>query len=336
MAYTAVSDIVEPSVYLQYLLEQTTKTHALIKSGIMVSNPLIVEKLAGGGSTFNVPMWKRPTEASTALQSGTSLTPIALSTATQVVRRQVWGKGFADEDLAGVLAGSDPLGALITFLVDYWNQELTAAVNATIRGVIADNVSADSSDLINDIAGEDGDNATDAQLVDADGIIDTVALLGDKILDFTGIAMHSKVYARLAKLNLIDTKSLSEQNIGFGTFLGMSVVVDDDIYYVAGTTSGYKYWSVLYKNGGINWGEGGYSAGKTQVGVVPVEWDRTAASGVDNLYTRRQWAIAPVGFSADGSIANETPTLVELYTAGTWDRVFEKKNCGFVVLKTNG
>ena len=45
----------------------------------------------------------------------------------------------------------------------------------------------------------------------------------------------------------------------------------------------------------------------------------------------------PMGYKwIENSVASDMPTKSELEEAGNWDRVFNKKNTGFVILKTNG
>ena len=334
MSYTAVSDVVVPEVFLPYMQEETTAASALMKSGIMVNSPILSGFLAGGGETFNTPLWKALSGALTSIQSGTSITPFKLTTGTMVSRRQVWGAGWSDEDLAGALAGSDPAGAVAKGIGAYWAEKIQEIVVKSLRGVFADNVAHDSSDLVNDIGVADpGTNPADTYLISPDAIIDTVFKLGDKQGKFTGILMHSVVYKRLLKENLIDNEPTNEQNFGFGVYGKWGVIVDDDLPAVAGT-SGYKYWTFIFENGSIGYGEGGYAPASA---IVAVETDRTAASGQNTLYTRRQIIVHPNGFAwTEASVAGEVPTLLELADADNWNRIMEAKNVGIVVLITNG
>jgi hypothetical protein len=125
----------------------------------------------------------------------------------------------------------------------------------------------------------------------------------------------------------------NEQNIGFGTYLGMTVIVDDTLTAEA-VTGGYRYWTVLYKRGSMGYGE-------SQRGLTVLETYRNPkqGGGVDELYSRKQFIIHPQGFAyqdpGSGTVAI-APTLAQLETSTFWDRVFNLKNTGFVVLKTNG
>ena len=342
MAYTAVADVVIPTLTLPYVIEHTAELSTLFKSGIVIyDDSRIPEWLAGGGKTFTEPFWNTISGDPTAIQSGTDLTPAKVTASSLVFRRQLFGQGFSHEELAGALAVSKPADALGYQLVNYWDLFLQKDLTYIIRGIIADNVANDSSDLVNDVAGETGLTATDAQLIDWDKIIDTMGLFGDSLTKFNGgaIAIHSTVYLRLIKLNLIDTITKSEQDLGFGVLGGgnnITVIVNDNLPAIAAATNGYKYWTVLIEKGAFLFGEGGYAeigAGK----IVALETDRDASAGQDELYTRRQFILHAKGYDWDeGSVANENPTLNELLEAANWDRAKALKNTGFAVLITNG
>jgi len=198
---------------------------------------------------------------------------------------------------------------------------------AIIKGVIADNVDNDSGDLVYDVT-TSGTPAA-ANKISSTAVIGGHGLLGDAAGDFTAIAMHSTPYYQLITLNLIDFEPTNTQNLGFGTYMGLSVIVTDEL--TADTDgSNSVYWNILFKPGAIGYGE-------SASGIVPVETDRVVLDGEDVLVTRRQFTMHPLGFKwLETSVGGEMPTRSELEESGNWDRVYDKKNCGLVVVKTNG
>jgi hypothetical protein len=195
--------------------------------------------------------------------------------------------------------------------------------------VFADNEGNDSGDLVNDIAIEDGNNAADSNLISADAVIDSWSLLGDSLMEITGMAMHSTVYARLQKQGLITFEPEFEQDVGFGVYLDKTVIVNDSLPKVAGGTSGYKYTTYLFGRGAVALGEG--------EAPVPTETDRDTLAGDDVLINRRHFLLHPRGIKfTDSSVAGSSPDNTELANAVNWDRVYEKKNIRLVKLVTNG
>jgi len=334
MAYNSVSTIVIPEIYLPYEYKEIIEKNPFFRGGIVMPSAMISQKLDGGGDMFKVPARILATTAATALQSGTSITPEAGTTAQTNVRRCLLGKGWAEEELASALAGSRPEFELPELTAQFWGNEFNSWVIAGAQGVFADNIANDSDDLVNDIANADGSLATDANKVSADAIIDTAMQLTDRIDAFEGggIAMRSEVYTRLLKLNLIDFVPIANQAYGIPTYQTMAVVVDNSLPAVA-AGSGYDYWTILFEKGSVGFGEGGYNF------ITPIETDRTAASGVDNLYMRKQFGISYKGFSwaTSETIANETPTLAEFDDAANWDRVQDDaRTSGMALLVTSG
>lgn len=344
MAYTSVSDVVIPEVYNPYIIEDTVSRWAFIRAGIVTVVDEFAQFLDGGGKTFTTPYWENIVDDSTepvAIQSGTELVPTGIGSDKFDVRRLVFGKGWADEDLAGALAGDNPGQAVAVKTSDYWMNFMNKVLISTVKGIVNDNVANFSSDLVNDISKPDEADIDDTTKINRDGIIDTQFLMEDHQDKFNGgaIAMHSDVYKRLTKLNAIDMTPENVQNIGFGVYgNNLSVIIDNNLPKTAitGTGSGYTYWTIVYKRGAFGFNEGGYgspASGK----IVMSETDRVSAKGQNELYTRRQMIIGVAGVDwAESSVASDMPTRAELEIEANWDRKWDKKNMGFTVLITNG
>ena len=52
---TQVSDVVVPEIFTPYVQLLTEEKARIVQSGVLMSDASMVEKLAGGGLTFNVP-----------------------------------------------------------------------------------------------------------------------------------------------------------------------------------------------------------------------------------------------------------------------------------------
>jgi hypothetical protein len=123
----------------------------------------------------------------------------------------------------------------------------------------------------------------------------------------------------------------SQGNLTIPTYMGLRVVVDDGMTVTAGTTSGFKYTSVIFGAGAF-----GYGVGSPD---VPVEVEREAAQGegggIETLWIRNTWVLHPFGFQNTGTPASVSFTLAELAGAARWDRVIERKNIPMAFLITN-
>jgi len=332
MAYTVLADVIQPVIYDKYVREQTIYKNEFIRAGIVKVDSGISTKLAQGNKTFNVPFWKDLTNDDEVPREDADLTAYNITADKSIGVKQWRSARWGANAFSAQLSGSTPAQAIAAYEIDWWNRKMQANLISLIRGVIADNVANDSSDLVKDISIEDGNNATSANLVSSDSIIDANFLFGDSYNDITAIAMHSNILKRLIKANLIDFEKTSDQSMTIQKFMGRTVIVDDNIYTPAGSTSGYKYWSILFKAGAILYGD-------TTEGYVSTEIDRdpNRGGGIDYLYSQRVFCYHPQGFKwLGGTLTYEYPTNANLTAANNWDRVYNKKNCGFCILITNG
>jgi hypothetical protein len=311
-------------------MENSIYKSAIWRSGIVATNPQMKTLLDGGATSFNLPFWQSNDVIgadATPVDQDQSITPDAISADKMIVRRQFREKAFGQNDLAAVLAGSSPNDAIIALIEQFWNRNYQKVLFKSVQGVIADNIANDSGDMVKDIT------ATGDPTISSDAVIDTIGLFGDEDMDIAAIAMHSVPYNNLRKDNLIDFTPDNVQNIGWGTYLGKAVIVDDTLAVSS------VYWNILFKNSAFAFAE------TLDSGLYePTEIDRAPAiSGGQSLfYTRRVFLMHPSGFkwTDAAAMSTDSPTDAELAAktgATNWDRVAASiKNCGFAVLKTSG
>lgn len=331
MAATKISNIIVPEVFNPYVVQRTAELSALIKSGIVVPDPQLDELAKSGGKLINMPFFNDLTGDDEVLDDGTDLTVGNIGTNKDIAALLMRAKAWGVTDLAKALSGDDPMRAIGDLVAEYWARKEQATLIKILTGVFADNTTNDAGDHVKDISIADGNASTDVNKIGANAIIDSSALLGDALIGLTAIAMHSVPYANLCKQNLIDFTPTSTQNIGFGTYLNKTVIVDDTCPVVSGATSGKVYTSYLFGRGAIGRGEG--------EAPVPTETDRDSlgGGGTDILINRRHFILHPRGIKfTSTSVAKASPSNDELALATNWDRVYESKNIRLVALRTNG
>lgn len=335
MAVTQIADVVVPEIFSPYVQQMTESKSRLIMSGAVVRDSALDADLAGGGVTFNRPSFKDlddSTENVSTDNPASSSTPNKIGTATEIQVRLSRNNSWSSMDLAAALAGVDPMGAIASRVSDYWVRREQAAFVATMTGVFANNDAATDSyhtqyDMTHDVSGASFvDGVTNFS---AEAFIDACLTMGDSMDALGMIMVHSVVYARMLKNNLIDfipdsTNSNSTPNAGntkgIPTFLGRIVIVDDNVPF-----SGGVFQSWLFGAGAVRNGRGSPK--------VPTEVEREAAAGdgggQEILYNRVEWCLAPVGFAYIGTPASGGPsnatTSNNLGNAGSWRRVFTER-----------
>jgi hypothetical protein len=341
---TQIADIIVPQIFTPYVQQLTEQKSRLVQSGALVPDPAIDALLAGGGLTFNIPSFKDldndtdniSTDAADDDFTGGSANavPAKTGTAQEIAVRSNRNKSWSSSDLAAVLAGADPMESIAARVATYWARRRQAMFVAIMQGVFADNDAAPGGtehvqgDLTNDISGASyAQGVTDFS---AEGFLDAAVTMGDSMEDLSMVMVHSIVYNRMQKNNLIDFIPDAQGVIQIPTFLGRAVIVDDGVPAGSGV---FETW--LFGRGALRLGVGSPK--------VPTETQRKPdagnGGGQEILYNRVEWCIHPTGHKYAGSPASGGPsnasTTNNYANAAAWQRVYpERKQIKIARLKT--
>ena len=338
MALVQIADVVVPSVFTNYVQLLSTEKSAFVRSGVIERSPLLDALLAGGGRTFNVPHFNdlADTESNVSTDEAVGINdavPEKITTGQEIAIRQSRNQVWSAADLASALAGPDPLAAIASRVADYWVRQEQSFVISAIRGVIADNIANDSGDMVNSIVIGGAGTLTAAHLFSAEAFIDTIQTMGDMGEDLVAIALHSVVYRRAQKNNLIDFIPDARGEVDIPTFLGRRVIVDDGLPAIDDGNSHYDYSSYIFGAGSVAQGVGSPRVG-TEVSREPLAG---RGGGQEFLTSRIEWLLHPRGTAwLSSSMADESPTNAEMIQAANWDRRFERKLVKLAELRTNG
>jgi hypothetical protein len=345
MASVMLSDAIIPAVYMSYTADDNPELTAFYESGVAVRNELIDSAFNGGGKTEHMPFWKDldPTiEPNYSTDNPADVAvPNKITSGEQIVRICNLNQGYSAADLVAQLAGSNPMQRIRNRFGTYWTRQFQRRIISTMRGVLAENVAAGASDMVNSVALETTVGVTSANLFSRSNFTGAVFTLGDHFGEIVAIAVHSIVFKRMIDNDDItfERPSTVDPNLPISAggqvpyFLGKRVIIDDSMPVIAGTTSGFKYVSALFGEGALGYGDGSVP--------VPVEVyrrpDQGNGGGVEQLWERKGWVLHPFGYKwNEASVAGQSPTLAELATAANWTRVIERKNVPIAFLITNG
>ncbi len=340
MAEVRIADVVVPEIFAPYVATMTEQKTALVDSGVVVRDPALDGFLAGGGTTFNAPSWRDIDDDSNILADrvssdnpATIAVPNKIQTNQELAVRLSRNNSWATMDLVAALAGDDPSSAISNRVAAYWRRRLQAVFVSTWQGVFSDNAQVTPND--DPRAGITNNEVTDDLTVDisgaftagvtdfsAEAFIDAITTAGDSQSDFVAVMMHSIVFSKAQKNNLIDfiPDSSNAAAADIPTFLGRRVIVDDSMPNAAGV---FDTW--IFGASASRWGVGNPK--------VPAEVDREPAEGngggSESLWSRIEWAMHPVGYRfLSGSVANGDggPTNAELADGpNNWARTFPER-----------
>jgi hypothetical protein len=334
---TQLADVVIPELFDPIALKLSTYLSVFFQTGAMASNDMVQGFASGNyGQILHLPFYNDLARTESGISSDD---PADVATADKITEtdqltvKNMRAYGWSSADLVAALNGRDPMNAIASRVGQYWADQIDIAGMNMLTGVKADNIANDAGDMVytsysDVVAG----SITGDMLISAENVIRAKATAGDHSEGFDIIAMHSSQYHRLQVLNLIDFIPDSEGRINMPTYLGMRVIVSDQVESVAGTNS-TAYTAYLMKSGAIMFGDG---APKT-----PSEtWrrpDQGGGEGVEELWTRRHWIAHVDGTSNIFTVTDGLgPTWAELADATSWNRVVaDRKQVQLAYLVTN-
>lgn len=345
MASVLLSDVIIPAVYMSYTALDNPELTAFFQSGVAVRNPVIDNAFSAGGTTVHMPFWKDldPTiEPNYSTDAVTDVaTPNKVVAGEMLARVANMNQGYSAADLVAELAGSSPMQRIRNRFGTYWMRQWQRRIIATCQGVLANNIASFASDMVNSIALETTVGQTAANMFSRAAFTGGIFTLGDHFEQIVAIAVHSIVYKRMVDNDDIsfERASMTDPNLPVGVgavpfFLGKRVIIDDSLPVTPGTTSGFKYTSILFGAGMIGYGE--------NTPQVPMEVyrrpDQGNGGGIEQLWERKSMIVHPFGFKfTSNSVAGQSPTLAELRLATNWTRVVDfRKMVPLAFLITNG
>lgn len=324
----------DPEVFTDYIQEADPVHTSIINSGVLRVSPDISAVLTDKNNVFTVPNYTPLSGDATNYDGETDNTPVDVSSAKQTGMAFRRMAAWKDQDFTRELTGADPLGDVARKVAYYQQKNNQKDLLATIDGVLG--VSTMSSHVKNIAAADMSDPTADNRLT-ADTFLDAAQeALGDNFDDLTMVAMHSRVYTNLLKLQLVNniatTPDAYSRGVQFGLLLNKYLVMVDDSLTTS-TSNGHAVYNTYLM------GEGAIATARNVRIDRPnfVDYDPKSKGGVNMLYSKWGMAFHPLGMSLDtDKITKNSPTRTELGTSGNWSKVWDAKNIKLAKIVSNG
>lgn len=318
-----LADVVVPEIFTPYVQEKTEEKSRLVQTGVLVRDPFLDNFLAGAGATINVPGWRdldNDEENYSDDDPSNKSTPKKIGTKTEVATRMNRNQSWSSMDLTSQLIARDPMAAIGDRVAAYWTRRKQMMFLSAVNGIFADNDAVptagehEQGDLTHNIAGTGQASATTR--FSGEAFIDTLGTIGDSEDDLGIVFMHSVVYNRAKKNNLIEFIPDAEGKVNIPTYMGRTVIVDDALT----TTTAGVYQTLVFGQGAFRYGVGSPAVPT----AVTRDEDSGNGSGQSTLFNRVEWSIHPVGHSYIGTgaaLPTSGPTNAHLAGGANWQRV---------------
>lgn len=336
MAYTRLTDVVPVKTFAAIVEGKIIENSKFRQSGIVVNDARVQAKVAGTkGFETTLPFWNAPSggEADTVSDDASvKSTPRKVTQGSQTARIMTRALPFAAMDIADYASDSAAIEYAASNFARLWVSDEELALIASLKGVLADNVANDASDMLFNKSITTGTIAT-ANKMSGNLLIDARRQMGDLGSSLTFIVMHSDVVNNLRQLEGNAFVPASTTNIGFDTYFGYRIVETDNVG-VDTTVASYPVYTSYLCAPGIF----GYGSQAVDGALVSVR-DELAGngSGQETILSRRRYALHPLGMTNKTAPTNGiSQANSELSAAATWDRVMLRKMIPLVAIKTNG
>lgn len=325
--FTTIESMVTiPEHFSKYVVDRTTELNTFINSGIASPDARVAQLINGtpeGGRFIYLPSYN-PLDGEDEVFGEEDIDIDGIdskeSKATLLMRQKAWGS----TDLAHVLSGSDPMGAIAQLIADWRNTREQAVYLSILKGLFANGGALVSH--VNDISTKEGEGA----IISDNATLDTKQLLGDHYSALGMVFMHSAVYTHLQKNKMITTAPIFDATntpIEIQTYLGYRIKVDDAMPVTDGVYDTY----FLGKNSFIR-------QDGTPAGFIATETDRDKLGAKNILINRWCQIIHPRGLSwkSDGNYTNakhKYPANVDLAKAENWELTADHKKVALACLR---
>lgn len=345
MAITQVSNIqlnIIPELVQKYVVEMHPDMNAFQRAGILMPRADHDQQFLVKNSQCRLQYWNiMDHDAEPDLMDDTEnvAPPLNSSKGEMKTRKLYYHKSWKMANFAQALGKENPNQVVAAQIAGYWDAVKNRILVAEALGIYADNIANDASDMVNDVSGATNNDVNANTRFSAEAMVDAMVTSGEHMDDYTAVAVHPIVYARMKKSELIEYVQPAGQNLQLPTYLGKYVVVDKRLPFTAatgtgGTDAAAKYTSILFAPGAFGFGEEIPAQGAAYVKEEP---DEGHGAGTQKIGYRKHWIIHPNGFDwQESNIGGASPTIAEISEAAQWDRKYQRENVKIAFLITNG
>jgi hypothetical protein len=287
---TQLADIIQPTAFTAYQVENSMVSTALYQSGVAIQNGEIEAQLGAGAESFTVPFWADLPDVEADITNDNPAilsTPQKITAAKQIVRKSFVHASWSEMSLASELSGSSALKRVQSRVQNYWDRQWEKRLIASLMDVLYSNVANNGADMtldVHSLAGTvtlPGTNITvPANAFNGLSVINTALTIGDRLSDMKAIAVHSYIFGEMLKNNEIQFFKPSDNSLQIPTYKGMAVIVDDNLT----TATAGVFVSILFGPGAV-----GYAVAPPRTGFGTELWRVPSAGnggGLTELHSR--------------------------------------------------
>lgn len=334
---TRISDVVVPEILSEMVQAQVVPYMDFVSLGL-ASRDYGNKDIREGGHFAEIPFYVDFDDDDEVLTDDESMVPSKITTGKDIGVVCHRGHAWASRDLAHILSGDDPMKEISRLIAKWWGKKSNDHIISVLRGIF----DASAGTLKDTHRLQVGVISSTKVTIASTNVIDAAILsLGDAVGQLSAIVVHAKVYGDMLKEKLIvyperhdpGTVTMNQSTMMVdktngkvpGQYMGLDIIVSDNVYVNSGTPTYPLYSCYLMKKGAMYYG---------MQRDIMTETDRDILALQDVVSTNMHFV--PHCKLVKWNVTDTNPTNAALYTAGNWSKVAaDNKFLGVVELVVN-
>lgn len=294
---TKFSDLIEPTVFLDWITRADSKTNRFIQSGVLANDSALAGRLLQPGRVLEIPALNDLTGTPEEWNDSTDIKTNGLTSGMEYDIKMYEDHSFGASDWGDLVSGAPTLQQISARFGHFWSNWETKVVLATVQ----------SAFLNADIATAKSFGVGAEKELSPQDFVKSLARMGDTMDNtLSTVVVNSAAYSEMRAQNLIEYVTPSNGGVPIATYQGMSIIQDDQIPVASDGTT----YALIYGPGAIQ-----YANATPANGLVAVR-DEMAAGGLQAVIQKRVSTCHIAGTNVDLSQTNADTFRADLL-AGT-------------------
>lgn len=294
---TNFSNLIEPTVFLDWIYRQNTQTNRFVQSGVLKNDPVLGGRLLQPGRSVEIPAMNDLSGDADEWNDTNDIQTNGVDSAMEYGIKMYQFKSFGNTDWGDLISGASTQQQIANRFGNWWTRQDTKLLLDTVKATFNNT----------DIATAKSYGVGSEKELSAADFVKALARMGD-VMDNTlsTLVVNSAAYSEMREQQLIEYLQPAGAATPIATYQGMSIVQDDSIPVASDGTT----YALIFGPGAID-----YATATPTNGLV-VQRDEFQKGGMVAIIQKRVVTCHVAGTDVDLTQTKPDTYLADL-AAGT-------------------
>lgn len=294
---TNFSNLIEPTVFLDWIYRQNTQTNRFVQSGVLKNDPVLGGRLLQPGRSVEIPAMNDLSGDADEWNDTNDIQTNGVDSAMEYGIKMYQSKSFGNTDWGDLISGASTQQQIANRFGNWWTRQDTKILLDTVKATFNNT----------DIATAKTYGVGSEKELSASDFVKALARMGD-VMDNTlsTLVVNSAAYSEMREQQLIEYLQPAGAATPIATYQGMSIIQDDSIPVASDGTT----YALIFGPGAID-----YATATPTNGLV-VQRDEFQKGGMVAIIQKRVVTCHVAGTDVDLTQTKPDTYLADL-AAGT-------------------